>query len=156
MQRYLYKARTNDKNMFAPAKEKEKNFKTHFHVGKKMKLELSKHHSIILAPLDKFRLFVAQNIDIFFCKSCWKRKNKFMKFYEEGVAKIENDLNVFKLLSNVRTMKVMLQNQNLTEEVKHHIQHSKKNLIWISSSESSSSDISISDDKDDSSEKDEF
>ena len=58
MQRCLYKARTNDNEMFKKVKEKVKKMKTHFHINKKMKLELSKHHSIILAPLDKFKLFI--------------------------------------------------------------------------------------------------
>ena len=110
MQRCLYKARTNDNKMFKPVKEQEKKPKTHFHITKKMKLELSKHHSIVLKPLDKAKLFLSQYGDFFCFKTCWQRKNKFMKLYEEGVAKIENDLNVFKLLSNVKTMKAMLKN----------------------------------------------
>lgn len=80
-----------------------------------MRFELTKHHQIILAPFDKFRLFLAQSVDIFCLKSCWSKKKKFMKLYEKGVSKVENQLNIFKLLSKVKTMKVMLENQHLTE-----------------------------------------
>ena len=52
---------------------------------------------------------------------------------------------MFKLLLNVKTMKTLLKNQTLSKQVKHHIKHSKKNLICISSSSSSSASISEND-----------
>ena len=119
MQRYLYKARTNDVKLFKPEKTTIKG--PQFKITNKMKQELEKHHTIVLAPLDKFKLFLSQYFEICCLKQCWKRKKKLMKIYEQGVSKIENDLNVFKLLQNVKTMKTMLKKTDLTKEVKHHI-----------------------------------
>jgi hypothetical protein len=58
---------------------------------------------------------------------------KLSKMYEIGSNKIEAQLNIVKIITNLRHMKILLKNSLMNPEVNHKILHSKKNIIDLES-----------------------
>ena len=67
----------------------------------------------------------------------WKYK-KLTKLYNEADEKICNDLNVVKLIKNLRDLRIMVNSTMMDRMTKFQIDHSKKNIINIESSVESS------------------
>lgn len=68
-----------------------------------------------------------------FCitKSCWARKDKFDKLYDKAYAQIQNELDLKRLMKNVRNLKLIMKNSMLTPEVKYQLLHMEKNVINV-------------------------
>lgn len=54
---------------------------------------------------------------------------------KETSSRLKDDLNIVKLIQNIRDFKCLLGNSILTPMMKVHLRHSKKNLITIDDSE---------------------
>ena len=76
-----------------------------------------------------------------FCCFCLKpysnerkmKVRKLSKMVEIGSEKIETQLNIIKIITNLRHMKILLKNSLMNPEVNNKILHSKKNIINLSS-----------------------
>ena len=55
------------------------------------------------------------------------------RLYEEGQDRIETELDLVKLMKNLRNMKVLMRNSLMNKQVKFDILHSYKNLINLDS-----------------------
>ena len=51
---------------------------------------------------------------------------------------MEKELNIFKLLKSIRRMKILVKNQMMTPKIKTLLDHSNKNIIYISTDSDSS------------------
>ena len=56
-----------------------------------------------------------------------------------GSQKIEGELNVVKIMNDLRNLKILLKNTLLTKEIKDKISHTGKNIIDLDSESSDSS-----------------
>ena len=54
-----------------------------------------------------------------------------MKLFNEGKLRIEKDLNIIKLVRNIKRLKILMKSSLLTQDVKFQIAHSVKNCIDI-------------------------
>ena len=43
--------------------------------------------------------------------SCWKKKEKYLKLYDEGADRIERELDLRKLMKNVRNTNILMKQQ---------------------------------------------
>ena len=76
------------------------------------------------------------------------KANKYMRLYERGEERIENELDICYIIRTLRNLNIYMKNTSLTKQVKFEIMHSKANLINLdedSFSESSDEDESSSD-----------
>ncbi len=65
-----------------------------------------------------------------FCiKTCWTRKDKFKKLYKEGANRIEANLDIVKIVNNLRMLKILMKNSLMSPEIKFSLNHSHKKYI---------------------------
>ena len=64
---------------------------------------------------------------------------KLQKLMNIGSNKIEDELNVVKIMNDLRNLKILLKNMCLTKDVKDKIRHTGKNIIDLDSESSDSS-----------------
>ena len=95
--------------------------------------EINRHHEIKITWQDNLRLFLANSLGGLFCDCCWGKKRKMQRLYEEGQDRIETELDLVKLMKNLRNMKVLMRNSLMNKQVKFDILHSYKNLINLDS-----------------------
>jgi hypothetical protein len=74
---------------------------------------------------------------------------QLLKLYHEAEQKINEDLNVVKLIKNLRDMRILVNSHLMDRKTKFQIEHSKKNIINIESSVESHSSNSIGSSHDD-------
>ena len=138
LQKHLYKGRTNDLHMFRKESQIRGKDKLDQNLSTKLQFEISKHYTLHLKIMDKVKLYLSQYFGFLCCKPCWMRRDKFTKMYEEGASKMEKELNIFKLLKSIRRMKILVKNQMMTPKIKTLLDHSNKNIIYISTDSDSS------------------
>lgn len=61
--------------------------------------------------------------------SCWKKREKLQTLHDEAVDRIENDLDLIKVVRNMRNFKILLKTFLMTEKVKFEVAHQAKNII---------------------------
>ena len=54
---------------------------------------------------------------LFPCRS-WSKKKKLQKLYEIGAERIDNELDIVKLMNSLRNLKIVVANSILNEETK--------------------------------------
>lgn len=118
---------------------------------------MNKHHLIRVKPCDNIKLFCS-NICFFhiFCfKCCWKKGEKFRKLYESGEERLELQLDLVKMMHNMKKLKILLKNSLMSPEIEYQMLHSKKYLIDLDNTDSES-DLNNDDSKteDDTDDKD--
>ena len=65
---------------------------------------------------------------------CGKRRYKLQKMYSEGAFNIKSQMNIIKLLKNIKTMKIHLKGHLfLTKEVRKGLEYTPKYLIELDS-----------------------
>ena len=96
-------------------------------------MELEKHYTISLKFIDKLKLYLSNNscLKILVPDKSWKRKNQFKKLYREGKSKINHFLDIVKITNQRKSIKILLENSIMDQEVKNRIKHNLKNLIDI-------------------------
>lgn len=111
------------------------------HVDKKCmsnKLTTSyKDYEFCLTKKDKCLLFCKNKLVCFRCVSCVecrrsrKRAEKLEFIFEKGRDKVNTSLNIATLIKNSRTLKILLENLILSDEIVHRIDHHDDNIIDV-------------------------
>lgn len=85
----------------------------------KAKIELEKHKPIKIRLKDSFCLYISNRLGCCFPSSLWVKKNKFQKLMSQTRQKLNKDLNIVKIVKNLRNLNILSKNSLMTEEVKH-------------------------------------
>lgn len=51
-------------------------------------------------------------------KSCWSRKEKFVKLYDKASDQISSELDINRLVKNVRDLKLLVKNSMISADIK--------------------------------------
>ena len=97
-----------------------------------------KYHRVInLKKSDKCCLYL-QNLmgPCFICRICWKNRSKLNKLFEKTQERLDIELDIVKLIRNIRNSKYLLQSSLMNPEIKFQLAHTAKNYINIDSSSS--------------------
>lgn len=92
-----------------------------------------KYHRVINLKLkDKLCMYL-QNLmgPCFICKVCWSSSKKLNHLFDETQSRLETELDIVKLIRNIRNSKNLLQNSLMNSEIKFQLAHTKKNFINI-------------------------
>lgn len=129
----IFMAKTDDEHLFKESKQSvhemkmiKKRFKNR---GETME-EMLTHRIIALRVQDTFFLF----LDKFWGCSCFRslRKNhsKFSRIFESGKKRLDSELNVIKMINNLRNTRILLKSTLMKEpEIELKIKHDPKNII---------------------------
>ena len=60
--------------------------------------------------------------------------------YKESCEKIDSHFNIIKIINDLKSMKILMKHSLMTPHIKSHIEHSSKNIIYLSSSSSDLTD----------------
>jgi len=66
------------------------------------------------------------------CGFCWKKNDKMTKMYEEASDRIDAELDIVKLLRNIRNSKILLESM-MDDGIRYEIAHNKKNVLDLDS-----------------------
>ena len=110
-------------------------------------------HRIIKIPTGlSCKLFFAKLMGPFFpnnaCSLPNNKLNKYMRLYERGEERVENELDICYIIKTLRLLTVWMKNTKLSKQVRFEMQHSNLNLINLdedSFSDSDNNDDSSSD-----------
>jgi len=106
-----------------------------------VKKEIDKHRKIRVRLIDSIRLYFANSRFGCCCKpKTWKNVNKFKKLYRIGENRIEKELNIVKIMKNIKDIKICLRNSIMDDRVKFEIGHTNKKVIDVDDTHNSSSD----------------
>lgn len=104
--------------------------------------EIRKHKTISINIKRSTKLYFNRMFHCVISNSLYDIQNwhykKLIKLYNEADEKICNDLNVVKLIKNLRDLRIMVNSTMMDRMTKFQIDHSKKNVINIESSVESS------------------
>jgi len=129
----LYMANTSESDLFADSKLVSKRSQLPDSFPKEEQDEYSKviqkHKVIKMKLLDSIRLF--------FCQGClgklncgfWKNRDLFVKLQKEGTDRIDKELDILRLIKNLRNMKILLRNSIMDDKAKFWVNHSDKKII---------------------------
>jgi hypothetical protein len=67
---------------------------------------------------DSFYLFLSNKLGALFPCRSWSKKKKLQKLYEVGAERIDNELDIVKLMNSLRNLKIVIANSILNEETK--------------------------------------
>ena len=67
----------------------------------------------------------------FWC-GCWSKRKKMQKMFDDGTEKLEDHLDIVKIVKSLKKLKILMENSFMTEDVKKQIKHSEKNLLYLS------------------------
>ena len=70
-----------------------------------------------------------------FCKSLWDKKDYYQKLYDVGSEKMEKELDIVRLIKQIRYMKILMKHSLMSSRVRYELTHSDKNLINVDTSE---------------------
>ena len=84
------------------------------------KKEISKHRLIRMSFKDSFLLFLQNYCPrvIMYCCPCWKHNKQIIKLYQDGKMRIEKDLNIIKLVRNLKRLKIIMKSSLMDKDVK--------------------------------------
>lgn len=122
----LFIARSLDPNLFKEDPRQNIEAKGY---NNKIQKELDTHRAIKLHTRDNFCLYLSHRMGCFFPSFCWKKKAKFQKLYSMTQDRMENQLNIIKMVRNVRNLKMISKFSLLTPKLKTQLTHAEKNLI---------------------------
>ena len=99
--------------------------------------EIKKRQLIRLNNRDKIMLFLHHNLPIIFklskfnsCKCLnWHKKNKMVRMYNDGIYKIEKDLNLVRLVKMLKRINILMKNSLMTSKIDFEIAHQPDNII---------------------------
>ena len=108
------------------------------------KSELSNHRHINLRIIDQVALYFANLMGVCFPCICWSKKEKLQRLFERSDDRIQKELDLIKVVRNMKSFKILLKNFLMTDKVKFEIAHSAKNCLDIDT-ESDEEEIDILD-----------
>ena len=110
-------------------------------VSKNVLKDSETHRIIELSPCDNFLLFFSNLLGSFSCCArCWSKNDKLTKMYEEASDRIDAELDIVKLLRNIRNSKILLESM-MDDNIRYEIAHSKKNCLNLDSEEEEDDDL---------------
>ena len=62
---------------------------------------------------------MARILGCFFPKSCFSRRDMFLKLYERGQDRIDTELDVVKMMKSLRDIKILLKSSIMDDEIKY-------------------------------------
>lgn len=84
----------------------------------KLKNEIQKHRLIRMTVKDKFCYYMYNQIGfLFFCGKCWKNQDKIVKLIDEAQERLDQELNIIKIIQTLRNMKVVLKSSIMSQDV---------------------------------------
>lgn len=152
MKRFFF-ARTEDEDLFAEEEDEamikmrdkyldEANFPDD--LGDDRKEEIVLHRHIHLSVIDNIFLYLSNQLGCFFPCFCWSKREKLQRLYEKSNDQIDKELDLIKVVKNMKSFRVFLKNFLMTEKIKFEIAHSFKNCIDIDT-DSDEEDLDILD-----------
>ena len=99
-----------------------------------------------------FHVYIPQCISKLFS---WRKKESFLRLYNEGKQKIDRDLNVIRLVKNLNFLKIFMNNNLMSEKVRWQVAHCEKNTIRIDTDSPTSDGERESEDLEDLAQQDE-
>lgn len=96
-----------------------------------MKKEVARHRLIRISITDTILLFFHVHCKCLNKISCWKSRAHFQKIDEDGSQRIDKDLNIIKLVKNLKRIKILVKSRLMTRDIKFKIAHSSKNCINV-------------------------
>ena len=136
----MYLGRTGDQRLF---KQKKKKWERGdgYDSPDRIKKEIDKHRKIRVRLVDSLKLFWANSRFGCCCSpKLWKNVHKFKKLYRVGENRIEKELNIVKIMKNIKDIKICLRNSIMDDRTKYEIRHSNKKVIDLDDTHGSSSD----------------
>ena len=122
--------------------------------GDMIKSRVYTHRIIKIRTGLSCKLFFAKLMGPFFCNNACgvpnNKLSKYMRLYERGEERVENELDICYIIKTLRLLTVWMKNTKLSKQVKFEMQHSNLNLINLdedSFSDSDDNDSSSSDDE---------
>jgi hypothetical protein len=94
----------------------------------------------------------------FFCCLPCTRKSRLWRLYQKSTEKIEGQLDIAKILENIKDAKIFMKQKFLNKTEQFNIEHNNRNLVRLDSSfsEETSEDSSTSKDSGEEKEKKSF
>ena len=83
--------------------------------------------------MDYIILFIYSICECLFYKNCWK--NKLKKLLKKGREKLHEEVDIIKILKELRDLKVIIKHSLMNPEIKFQIQHTEENLIDLDESD---------------------
>lgn len=112
--------------------------------GDMIKSRVYTHRIIKIRTCLSIKLFFANLMGPFFpntlCSLPSNRLNKYMRLYERGVERVENELDICYIIKTLRLLTVWMKNTKLSKQVRFEMQHSNLNLINLDEDSFSDSD----------------
>jgi hypothetical protein len=90
---------------------------------------MKKHRVISLKIVDKLILFFGNRLGCWPPKRIWYKQRPLKRLYNEGKTRMDEMLDVSKILREIRATKILLEHGFLSEAVKKRIDHTEVNLI---------------------------
>jgi len=122
------------------------NHEVEFTADTHVKKEVAKHHPIRIRPRDSAMLFVSNIWNCCVPKRVWPKKEKYKSMYKKVEEKLEDMLDITKIIKNITNSKIMLAQLREGENIKPRLKHHEKYLVdledELSSSQSSISSVS--------------
>ena len=106
--KHFFLARTSDNEMMehqCKSFTKEPAFK----IAKDKRKEIRLHKQIHLRVSDMVKLYIARLLGRCFPTCCWKKKDKFIKLYEEGEQRIQELFDLTRLVKTIRINKILIE-----------------------------------------------
>lgn len=140
----LFLARTREQKLFIEPKKgmysskaegemmyylDERNFPKH--LDDRTRKEIGKHRLIRLSNGDKFLLFIMHNFPFFSRCIKWDKKDKLLRMYRDGIDRIEKDLNLVRLVKNLKRIHILMKNSLMTSKIDFEIAHQPENCIDV-------------------------
>lgn len=132
----MFLARTTDETLFVSRPqdfEKINDAKEFF--SKRTAAEIGKHRKIRVRTFDNFSLFMANFLGCLCPISKWPKIEKYRKIYDETTDRIETELNIVKIIKNLKDIKILMKASLLTPELKQQIRHNERYLIDLEDEE---------------------
>ena len=111
----LFLARTKESNLFVQGDKtcKKGKFLGNQNMPKgirdKLKKEIDKHRYVRMNYKDKICYYLYNQLGwLFFCNKCWKNQDKITKLIDEAQDRLDQELNIVKIIQTLRNMKVVL------------------------------------------------
>ena len=143
----LFIARTRDQNLFKKDDRQNIDIKS---LSSKARHELELHRPIKFHYRDNVLLYLSNHLpSCCFPSKLWPKQKRFTKLYNMTKQKLQGELNVIKVIKNLRNQKILAQNSVMTKEVKNQMKHQKQNLLNLEdtsdfdSNASTEQDVSI-------------
>ncbi len=88
------------------------------------------------------RLYFSRTSCKFCCHSlCWRNKHKFEKLFKVGERRLTKELDVSKIIKNIKDMKICMRHSIMTDAIKREIAHTNKKIIDLDDTGQESSEV---------------